>query len=52
MAMNQCYLMHHEKQFVATPVPGWVAHMEWVEFELKEQPVPTVGSTEESSHAI
>lgn len=51
MSMNTHYMLHHEKQFVRDMnPPRWVAHMEWAEFELKEQAVPTVGTPQEQGH--
>jgi len=36
-------LMGRDKQFVETPKPRWIAHLEWIEFTLHETPVAPVG---------
>jgi hypothetical protein len=41
-------LIHHEKKFVGElNPPRWIAHMEWMEFELTETAVAPVGSPQE-----
>ena len=35
-------LMGRDKKFVESSKPRWIAHLEWMEFELKETPVPPV----------
>jgi hypothetical protein len=48
MAMSTHRLVHHDKQFVeGMNPPRWIAHMEWMEFELTETPVAPVGSEQE-----
>jgi hypothetical protein len=41
-------LMSRDKQFVnASDGPRWIAHVEWLEFELKETPLTPVGTPPE-----
>lgn len=36
-----------DRRFVERPAPHWIVHIEWVEYELKITPIPTVGSSDQ-----
>ena len=43
-------IIHNDRQFVSTDGnPRWIAHIEWLEFELKVKPNPAGGKAKENS---
>lgn len=41
-------IIHNERQFVNDPGnPRWIAHIEWLEFELNVKSTPAVGKAKE-----
>ena len=42
-------IIHNDRQFVNdSGNPRWIAHIEWLEFELKVKPNPAVGKAEDN----
>jgi hypothetical protein len=46
MQRNEVAMIFADRQFVES-IPGWIVHMEWIEFKLKVDPVkPSAGAAQ------